>query len=323
MKKVFISYNPYKLVTNITVDGEKLKDNSEIRKLTTDDKRLQEWVDELPALLCAECSNADFEIDFHGTLFDYEDLVSVLTDSQNRGEITVKCELKREIKPSNKEKLIDKVFKEIQEGPFDELRDPKIIKAFELAKSDEFEICVIATMSAGKSTLINAMLGQKLMPSKQEACTAMITRIKDIPTDDSEFKLEVEDIDGKKLESPDIATLDTLNMLNACPIKYRCTHRMPDCPKAPMKSDECPHIDKGISCVGTVNLRGNIPFIESDDVSLVLIDTPGPNNSRNKSHLKVQNSLLDKSSKALILYIMPPEIGTDDDNYLLGTSKNP
>ena len=59
--------------------------------------------------------------------------------------------------------------------------------AFDLAMSDDFEVCVVATMSAGKSTLINAMLGSKLMPSKQEACTAIITRIKD--EDCGDFRL--------------------------------------------------------------------------------------------------------------------------------------
>lgn len=42
-------------------------------------------------------------------------------------------------------------------------------------KYDNFD--VVATMSAGKSTLINALLRQKLMPAKQEACTATITEI--------------------------------------------------------------------------------------------------------------------------------------------------
>jgi len=50
---------------------------------------------------------------------------------------------------------------------------------------------------------------------------------------------------------------------------------------------------------------------------LYLIDTPGPNNSRDPNHKKVQSELLSTSSKSLVLYLMTGEFGTDDDNTLL------
>ena len=39
------------------------------------------------------------------------------------------------------------------------------------------EVFVMATMSSGKSTLINALLSKKLLPSSNEACTATITKV--------------------------------------------------------------------------------------------------------------------------------------------------
>jgi len=45
MREVFIKYNPYKVVTEITIDGQELKKNS---KLNFEDRRLQEWVESLP-----------------------------------------------------------------------------------------------------------------------------------------------------------------------------------------------------------------------------------------------------------------------------------
>ena len=50
-----------------------------------------------------------------------------------------------------------KSIDEIQAGPFEELKQPNLIRAFNLAKGKEFEVNVVATMSAGKSTLINAL----------------------------------------------------------------------------------------------------------------------------------------------------------------------
>ena len=46
MKKVFIKYNPYKLETEITVDGKKLAQNSKLGEMIESGSRLQEWIEE-------------------------------------------------------------------------------------------------------------------------------------------------------------------------------------------------------------------------------------------------------------------------------------
>jgi hypothetical protein len=188
---------------------------------------------------------------------------------------------------SDKEKLIDDVFQEIQAGPFDELRDADIRSAFEQAKSSDFEVCVVAPMSAGKSTLINAMLGTKLMPSKLEACTAIITRIKDSLDGADHWEAQVYDKQGCQIETYSRLDLKTMERLN------------------------------GDDQVSEIRMNGDIPFVSSDDVSLVLVDTPGPNNARDPKHRQVQSDFLSRSSKALVLYVMTGEFGSDDDNRLL------
>ena len=286
MKKVFIKYNPYNLETELTVDGKKLAQNSRIGERILPGSRLQEWVEDLPKLLIDEYNDTDFDVVFHGTLLDYEDLTEVFKQAYDRGELTAKLDRKPAKETSDKEELIDKVFKEIQDGPFGELRDKEIINAFQHAKSSDFEVCVVATMSAGKSTLINAMLGTNLMPSKQEACTAIITRIKDTEDIDT-WQAEVYSKDNRLVETHDRLTYETMKRLND---------------------------DKNVSMI---KVFGNIPFVSSEDVSLVLIDTPGPNNSRDPEHRKVQSEFLNKSSKTLVLYIMEGTYGSDDDNALL------
>lgn len=286
MKKVFIKYNPYNLETEITVDGKKLAQNSQIGERILPGSRLQEWVEDLPRILIDEYNDTNFEVVFHGTLLDFEDLMEVFTQAIKHGELTAKLNRIPAKETSDKEALIDEVFKEIQEGPFEELKDTEIINAFQHAKSSDFEVCVVATMSAGKSTLINAMLGTKLMPSKQEACTAIITRIKDIESNDT-WQAEVYSKDNCLIETHENLTYATMERLN------------------------------GDENVSVIKAAGNIPFVSSEDVSLVLIDTPGPNNSRDPEHKKVQSEFLNKSSKSLVLYIMEGTFGSDDDNALL------
>lgn len=287
MKRVFIKYNPYKLETEVMVEGKKLAQNSELAEKIVPGSRLQEWVEELPRILIEEYNDTDFQILFHGTLLDYEDLTEVFTLANERGDLTALLDRKPAKETSDKEVLIDYVFKEIQKGPFDELRDTEILSAFEHAKSSEFEVCVVATMSAGKSTLINSMLRTKLMPSKQEACTAIITRIKDVANNTNNWQAEVYNKDNYLIKSYENLTYSTMECLNA---------------------------DERVSMI---KANGNIPFVSTEDVSLVLIDTPGPNNSRDPEHKRVQSEFLSKSSKSLVLYIMEGTFGSDDDNALL------
>lgn len=285
MKKVFIKYNPYKLETEFTVDGKRTAQNSQIGERLPD-SRLQEWVEDLPKLLVDEYNDTDFEVEFYGTLLDYEDLEEAFGYARDRGELTAKLDRIPAKETSDKEALIDKVFEEIQNGPFDELRDAEVINAFRHAKSSDFEVCVVATMSAGKSTLINSMLGARLMPSKQEACTAIITKIKDTESGNA-WQAEVYGKDNQLIETHENLTYSTMERLNA---------------------------DENVS---VIKVSGNVPFVSSEDVSLVLIDTPGPNNARDLEHKKVQSEFLNKSSKSLVLYIMEGTFGSDDDNALL------
>lgn len=232
-----------------------------------------------------EYNDKDFDILFHGTFLDYEDLVEVFKTAYTTRNLTAQIERKPAKETSDKEVLIEEVFREIQKGPFEELRGVDVENAFKHAKSRDFEVCVVATMSAGKSTLINSLIGKKLMPSRQEACTAIITRLKD--NDSSCWNAEVYGKNGERLEKDDVLDYSIMERLNS---------------------------DKRVS---EIRASGNIPFVTSEDVSLVLIDTPGPNNSRDPEHRRIQNEFLSKSSKSLILYIMEGTFGSDDDNALL------
>lgn len=285
MKEVYIKYNPYRIETDITVDGKSLAENSHLGESISSGIRLQEWIEELPQNLIDEYNDREFNIEFYGTLLDFEDLTEVFNKYCEQGQLTVKLNRKPAKESQDKEKLIDCVFEKIQNGPFSELRDVEIINAFEHAKSSDFEVCVVATMSAGKSTLINSMLRTKLMPSKQEACTSIITKLKD--NDSPHWQAEVYNKENRLIEAHENLSISTMERLN---------------------SDEN---------VSVIKATGNIPFVTADDVSLILIDTPGPNNSRDPEHKRVQSEFLNKSSKSLVLYIMEGTFGTDDDNALL------
>ena len=282
MRTVFIKYNPYKVETEIKIDGKDVKKNS---ALNVGEKRLQEWIEDLPKILVNECNTTDFKISFHGTILDYEDLLSVAGDAKNKG-VKIECKHIPAKEVKDKEGSLEEIFKDIQNGPYDELKQLDLIDAFEMAKSKDFHVNVIATMSAGKSTLINALLRKKIMPAKQAACTATITEIKD---NDAEFyKAAVYDKNGNLFEVQPELTLPIMQALNSN------------------------------SEVSLINVEGDIPFVSAEEVSLVLVDTPGPNNARNEEHRKATFRALSESSKPLVLYVLnATQLAVNDDSNLL------
>ena len=281
MKNVKIKYNPYVVETEITVDGQKPKANS---ALNVGKKRLQEWVEKLPQIILDEYRDSNVTIYFTGTVSDYEDIESSFNAYKDK--ISATCNFHKTADITDVEKTIDKIFDEIKNGPVAELKDKKIIHAFEKAKDSKFEVNVVATMSSGKSTLINALLGQQLMPAANEATTATIVKI--IDTDQDNFSAVAYDKSGQAVKRLDNVTLEDMQALNA-DIK-----------------------------VSTVEIKGKIPCVSSVGMKLVLVDTPGPNNSRDKRHEEMTYKMIADSDKSLVLYVMNgQQLGINDEKIFL------
>lgn len=157
-------------------------------------------------------------------------------------------------------------------------------------KNDIFEIVVTSTMSSGKSTLLNAIIGKELLPSKNEACTARVCRIED---DDSKHGFYIR----KKMPNGEV-------------IGESCT---------PEKIDEMNSIGDG----DYIDIIGEIPSIINMDKRLVIYDTPGPNNSADINHHNVTKSILHDGNYGLILYIInATQVGINDDQQLLSEIKS-
>ena len=281
MKQVKIKYNPYLVETVITIDGQKPKPNS---ALNAEKKRLQEWVEKLPQIIYEEYRDATVSVEFTGTISDYEDVKAAF--DAYKGRMAATCIHIKTADIDDVENTIDDIFKEIQTGPIPELRDQKIVDAFQKAKNSRFEINVVATMSSGKSTLINALLGMQIMPAANEATTATIVKIVD--TEQDHFSAIAYDKSGQIVSKTDKVTLEKMISLN-----------------------------KDIK-VSTVELRGKIPFVSSVGMKLVLVDTPGPNNSRDKRHEEMTYKMISDSDKSLVLYVMNgQQLGINDEKIFL------
>ncbi len=288
MQKVFIRHNPFTIETVFRINDQELPEESKLSKYSCE--RFQLWLNELIGELKEELNENSFKIDFHGTELDYQDLKLEVDNHNHCNSDKIDLEFIKCLSIKEKQSDLKKLFQELQNGPFEELRSESIKNAFSKAFNTEFEIGVIATMSSGKSTVINAILGQELMPSKNEACTATIARVKDIDGLDK-FRARAFDKEGSIVsEWKENATLGDIDRFNS---------------------------DKWVSMI---EIEGNIPHISSGHMNLVLVDTPGPNNSRDESHKEHTFRFIKSDQKPMVLYVLNgTQLSTTDDAYLLGS----
>lgn len=291
MSKVYIKYNPYTVETEFKVNGELIQDNSKLKKQKNE--RLQYWLEEnknrqwegIIKEISKEVNDKEIEITFEGRKIDFEDLELTVNKADDEYKITL-----NHIQTKNDDdilKNIDDLFESFKEGPLEELKSDKIKNAYAEVESSKFKVNVIATMSSGKSTLINSLLGYELLPSQNEACTATIARITD-NNEIEEFTGECKNSEEEVVYERKAVKLEDIQSYN---------------------NDEK---------VTYIDIEGPIPNILSNKMKLLLMDTPGPNNSRNEDHGKLTQTILDDKCKGVILYVInATQFGINDDSELL------
>lgn len=286
MVKVSIECNPYRLENVMLVNGKTPRSDSILAGY--ENRRLQEWVEQLPDNLLKEYNDTDIDISFHGTEIDYDDLcASIKQFNQKVSDANITASYIPAKPFGEKENVIKDIFAQLQKGPFDEFKSEDVANAFNKAFNSDLEVNVVATMSSGKSTLINALLQRKLMPAKNEACTATISRITD--NDDDNFTAVAYDSQKNIVSRYSNLTYENMDQLNSN------------------------------NAVSEIEINGNIPFVTADEIRLVMIDTPGPNNARNEEHGKTTALALNRSSKMLVLFIMnATNLQTTDQDMFLG-----
>lgn len=161
-----------------------------------------------------------------------------------------------------------------------------MFKKLSFSMNKVYPTLVVSIMSSGKSTLINALVGTDLLPSMNRACTARSVAILDNDMK-SQFEIHAVDSNGKYLFI-ERATKKIVSDFN--------------------KSND----------IAEMIIEGEIKGIRNSKKSLLLIDTPGMNNSMDLTHEAVTKSTLDEYPEGLILYVInAQQIGTYDDNYFL------
>lgn len=156
--------------------------------------------------------------------------------------------------------------------------------------SRHYSVAVVATTSAGKSTLLNAIIGSKILPSKCEACTSKVYSIEDRDGAERFMVRRIEDGTATPWEPAD------LNVMR----------------------------EYDASSAERIELCGDIERIKnlSSGQAVLLYDTPGPNNSLNTSHAKITEQIIRDSNYCSLICVLAPPLETEDEYRLLSFIKS-
>jgi GTPase SAR1 family protein len=290
MHHIEITHNPFIVETQFIINGEPPAEGC---KLTSyKESRLQLWIeklfDELSRLFNGD---NDFQVTFTGVESDFLDVRAAAEAAVANGMRVSVERVQTEPADTRLEKM-RLLMDEARSHPKLEAyisQNEDITTSFDEAFDSNFDVYVVATMSSGKSTLINAMLGRDLLPSANEATTATITRVADDKTR-STFRGRRISKDGRA-----VAVVEDMDL---------------------GKVDEWNRLDDTL----LIDIEGPIQAVQKrDNVRLVLTDTPGPNNSQDEDHELVTMSFIQDSRRnPLILYVLnASQLRTTDDERLL------
>lgn len=145
-------------------------------------------------------------------------------------------------------------------------------------------IGICANMSCGKSTFVNALLGNDYLPARNESTTACITSVYDYDNAKSMIGVAVKN-DHIYAIGDNIDTV-TINKWNS----------------------EADHII----------LESDLDNISNNNIVVAVHDTPGINNSGNDNHSKITMNFLSQNKMDAIIYVANAEqLGTTDEEKLL------
>lgn len=221
---------------------------------------------ELTSALGDAVRDKDTVIRFHGTRDDFDDLSASLA----RDGVCCPCEMDDEITLAGKLDEAEAIHRRIWSCGIDELKCSALEQAFDNASDRTLRVHVIAATSAGKSTLINAMLRRELLPSSMAAKTSIVTEIAD--SDDDAFVATcVRDMQESAPETIDARRMAQLN-------------------------DD--------RTIDRIKVRGRLPFATHGELRLVMVDTPGTTNERDSRHRATTEREMTESPHALVICVL-------------------
>lgn len=273
--------------------------------------------EEIIEIIAKEFGGGDkIELHFEGADDEWQELLAICTEGPRADTYEA---IRDERYLSNARDVLPEiveVFKEIQ-GLVDEAVSERTkvsdqIRKFTDVSSDIIPLCVLGSYSAGKSTLINALIGMEILPSGDEPVTARIFQIKRSKDRDRamvqftcgsrRFLLRF-DLDGL-MENKELVGDPLYNKIEASvavSMPGMAAHM-----NSTLKVLNAYHADEDDRTISDL-IRIEVPFSDTDpwphDREFVIFDTPGSNSASNADHARVLKQAMEGLSNGLPIFV--------------------
>lgn len=344
MSKLMIEYHPVKKEVHFLTD-----DNGSFNEVPyTDSPALEKYSPEIGEFLLQDQGYSffdtlreaildlqDMEIVFKGTRIDYEDFQRMINNYNNHQEEEgsgMKLNLGGFVELPDVGVIYDeiksvadetvKIFEnELSEGSMKDTfreRKQKLDDKVKDIEQDNVNLCFVGTYSSGKSTFINAIIGEKILPEKIRPETAKMFKIKNaqLPTINFFVKKNIKD-DGS------IASLLWSDDLS----RFQFTTNINDGLKGQLnkvcqKNSGKPRHEQMRQLLIAINEMPNSPcenghcFVEGmidvaypmdiqSDINFTFYDTPGTD-SNSYEHLRILKDALAKQTNSVLIVMYEP-----------------
>ena len=289
---LFLSHNPYKITTVFRIE-DKNCDAAWFTDLSIADgspARLQMWIGEFfNKLHEAYPGKEKFYLTYKGTSADCRDVEEEAALASER--IGIEIQVKKDAcgDPEDKFAALRKLYREAITGPYKDFHKLEMNGDFKKIEDRLLSVSIMAPMKNGKSTLLNAILGQELLPNATQRCTAKISYIEHC---DGMEGFEAKRIDENGASSEylpcDRDVLTTWN--NDADVRH-------------------------------VRIRGSLPGVKVDDYRLQFVDTPGPDSAVHKEDRITIDRFLSDNSLPMVCYIVD-RINSSEEEYLARLKKH-
>jgi GTPase SAR1 family protein len=283
---------------------------------------------------------------FQGTITDYEDFKNKLAYLQKNGRYTgieIVFDEKNKL-PEAPEAISEiedayqkfqsemaKFYSSDRENESSEGLNAIVnhLKKYKEITKPELVICVIGTFSSGKSTFINALIGEELLPSNADPTTARVAKIRNGQLNQIGFTYKNIDftmrwdrgtikyypLDGTDsiIDKLNVAIKGKLGVVSQMNAVIELLNHKYD--KDGQITDE---VLAQISDSIDVVVKYNNPFISNDEFACVIIDTPGSNSATyGEKHSRIlKESIADQTNSLPILIVERNSLDSRDNKEL-------
>lgn len=338
MITIKITFDPYHMNTALNIDGQNVKKVARgferIHGFVEEKIPLQSWIDPIPfqgwnGLLLETVGNSyETEVEFHFRgreidFFDFKEAIERQSKKEFNGQYDIKVSFPNpkfiyddhailEQAKAAYELILSEDFKKILDDELFELgnkSDSKCAKLkyeyevlpnkFAAAMDGEFRIVFSGMYTCGKSTIINAILGRDILPTRDGTCTSKVFKIQN-DTSVSFARMSCVDKDGNIVVEEE--EYDETSLREKFEVLFPRGTNDELLPSNP------PTIDMVLISTDMSSLYPEDASYNEKNMRLVIVDTPGTSSGEGnmledgQAHCDITQRVIESDEKEMVIF---------------------